>query len=275
MDKITLNRIHKVGLELEGGWYSQPSEREPVRHDGSVQLSSYDPFGQGNMQPLYCSGEISNQPTRNMDKLETWVKQVYPPVINETCGLHVHVSFENIVHYQMLMDKRFYDYYLEQYDKWIEIAPISQREKAWFKARLDGINRYCIRQFVPDKQSHVTIRHDTHRYCHLNYCHTLHGTLESRLLPMFNKSYTAWAAIIKFIAIIETWLEKHMDECNKELALATVIQPMDDIETIHVAPIVINEYQTIWRPRIRSPIIDFDDIDSDLYIPNTPPTSAG
>ena len=50
------------------------------------------------------------------------------------------------------------------------------------------------------------------RYTFLNFCWGLHGTLENRMLPMFNESRIAVSAVHEFIDIVNSYLAENIDE---------------------------------------------------------------
>jgi hypothetical protein len=196
------NFIKRIGLELEGGWRNRPAW--DVRRDGSVEIPRAE-----------LVGEISSPPYSMIENAEAWMRKYYPQTVNHTCGFHIHISLAP-GHYSMLMCEEFYAKFIAAYRKWGEEtfrvpagAPVAP-EAARFYERLNGGNRFCQAQFNPDIQTQVVSRQnptvwDT-RYAQLNYCWTLHGTMESRLLPMFNDVNMSASAMRVFPAVVNEYL---------------------------------------------------------------------
>lgn len=180
------NKIYLLGVELEGGWDNCPRN---FQDDGSVE----------------CAGDTTGECISDPQKLPSllkWIPQHYPDYTNDTCGFHVHTSYNEMRDYETLMERKFYDFFLARFAKWGKSYPI--RNTA-FWARLEGKNTYCRKVFEPLKQAFISYK-GVNRYTHLNYCWGLHGTLECRLFPMFKSSKTAQAAVCELVDLIETYL---------------------------------------------------------------------
>ena len=187
--------VDRVGVELEGGWENDPSRKyhEHLKYDGSVT----------GVAGAYI-GELASKPMK-LDKILLWVNKVYPDTHNKSCGLHIHVSFHNLLDYQKLMSKEFYDYFLKRVKKWGEEKDINPNTEFWI--RLKGDNRYCTTGFRPEEQKTFT-DHNGPRYMQLNYAWGLYKTLECRLFPMFQKKELALSAIELFVNICDEYLKK-------------------------------------------------------------------
>lgn len=189
--------IDRVGIELEGGWY-QPSEdiEDLIHEDISVKLEDKDP------NKSHYWGEIASPPLLPQD-VDTWTRRHYPSIINSTCGMHVHVSLHKVGDYLKLADERFYDYFLDRFESWGLKTIKSQKHIFWM--RLRGYNNFCRKQFRADEQFYMRHKNDT-RYTHINYCWSMHKTLECRLFPMFKYPYVTISAINEYIQCIEDYL---------------------------------------------------------------------
>jgi hypothetical protein len=175
-----LKFINLVGVELEGGWNHAP---ERMIRDGSVNF----PRSLNVQYP----GEIPSPPYPFTDTLKKWIKENYPDHVNETCGFHIHVSFTRLFYYQVLMSKKFFDYFLKEAGVWGKKA-CPGYDNFW--RRLNGRVHYCAPSYQPDAQAAARDKGDA-RYSALNYCFGLHKTIESRLMPMFNTPDEAWEAV--------------------------------------------------------------------------------
>lgn len=225
MDNYTF--INKVGIELEGAWAVKPNS---LQHDGSVKFeatelecdhichcpdcASKDPtiIDMGRACSAKYIGEVVSKPIapRSVAK---WIRSAYPQAINPSCGFHIHVSFKNVNSYLVLMDQKFYKYFLECMQEFGDKNKIPKADPFW--PRLRGENRFCKKAFNPDQQINETKKYHDFRYQHLNFCHSLHGTMENRLFPMFKEVDLSIAAVHTYLTCLEEYLSKHELEFNK------------------------------------------------------------
>ena len=180
--------VHRVGVELEGGWDNRPSG---AVEDGSVDVAAN------------FSGEVPS-PILRPSEVEQWVTDNYPHYTNGTCGLHVHVSFGMLQHYSRLMEPAFRQFFREQLYAWGEQAKIHRSSQFW--PRLAGDAYYCRDEFIPSEQVAARNKGDADRYTQLNYCFGVHGTIECRVLPGFKYARVAVKAIYAVLDIFELYL---------------------------------------------------------------------
>lgn len=179
--------LGSIGIEMEGAWETCPPAGEPYR-DGSVTVS-------GNY-----TGELNCGPYRKLETALCFVARNYPSSVNDSCGLHVHLSMSNGA-YSSLMDAEFQPFFREYMQAWGRVNNITRKT---FWSRLDGNNQFCKIGWDADHQSQMTCK-DSVRYRHWNFCFSLHGTAECRLLPMFRHSATAVNAVRAVVASVEKW----------------------------------------------------------------------
>lgn len=242
LGKTKKSKIAGIGIELEGGWDAFPSGDTELHHDGSVQIIkkvvsngcpelmaavqggtvhmdnrnryyyvspstgkrviiSRDEASTGSKYSPSIVGEAAS-PKLTRKSWEEWVRKYYPSTVNETCGLHVHMSFINIFCYQRLMVKDFQDTLVEYLGRWAAEKLASNHH---IFDRLAGHNRYCKGAFFPAEQSMASQRlgrnggedppNVPQRYTILNYCFKLHQTIECRVMPMFDTVDLAIGAI--------------------------------------------------------------------------------
>lgn len=185
--------INKVGLELEGGWTDIRGFH--LVHDGSVNIDA--PFvGEVVSKPLEPSG------------IETWLFNAYPDVLNETCGLHVHVSVKNPLYYAHLMELEFQEYLIKALITWGNKIKIRADHPFWSRVR--GENTYASFNFWPERQWDRK-EHHGERYTALNYTWARFQTVECRVLPGFKQKECALGAIFAVIDAFETFLETKKD----------------------------------------------------------------
>lgn len=190
-------RINRVGVELEGGWRDWPPNMEGDIHgDGSVSVHSAG---------VRHVGELVSAPMPPVD-LPRWMEKHYPHAANETCGLHVHMSFRTALTYQRLMSTDYFEYILKQLNDWGRATPAVNSTTPWFYSRLRGDNTYCRREYRADAQAASRYK-DSVRYAALNYCYTLHKTLEVRVLPMFPDMSVGIPAVVELMLKTNQFLD--------------------------------------------------------------------
>lgn len=196
------NFIYRVGVELEGGWVRIPDGVD-LGHDGSIRgLADNPPIDPATGIPkrpaqLVHPGELNSAPME-LGMIQAWMRQSYPSHVNESCGLHVHTSFKSALHYMWLMVPEFQatmKYYLAEWGR-----KQGFDKKHPLLKRLVGRNQYCKDEFYADIQatnSKKSYNHDSpgNRYTIINYPFPLHGTIECRVLPMFEDVEQAIAAV--------------------------------------------------------------------------------
>lgn len=240
--------IKRVGIELEGGWHERPmAENLQMVEDGSVEglgTSSSDvdmcecscecegddrcggDYDENCNGCHVCRGETCLEPEDDTSELEfvgearprvplakvevlDWVDMAYPSKYNETCGLHIHVSFDQPWEYVALQTQEFYESFLA----WAFEHARRQGDLTTQAPRLRGENRYCRRW---NKRADLLGQVDgqgyyDERYRHVNFCWAKHGTLEFRLWGMTTPP-KARALVKGTLEFVERWLLEHARE---------------------------------------------------------------
>jgi hypothetical protein len=167
------------GIELEGGWPLRHVDdgggsRHGFVHDGSVAgLRAPDD------RPLYV-GEYNSTAYDGIKELLEDVKEEWPQFYNSTCGMHIHAGLSAEI-YSRFMERSFNEEFKKKTLLWAEM--IVGPEKDRYLQRLSGQNSYCTAGWAPEKQS-IARGKDSCRYRALNFCWSLHKTMECRLFPM-------------------------------------------------------------------------------------------
>lgn len=188
------NYINKIGVEIEGGWEDKPDE---LKCDVSVnnELADY-------------TGEVVSYPM-TIDEVKDWILNNYPDATDDSCGLHVHLSFIDNVYYQLLMSRHFYTFYIKK--MYLFKNKIGN---AYLEDRLNGYNTYCKDEYNPDEQAAATNK-ECIRYALINYCYNQHGTIEFRALPAFDNPRDAVRAVLYTIKIVNYYLDNAIKRRNK------------------------------------------------------------
>ena len=235
--------IDKVGIELEGGWL-RPLDGWPsffrkvdfvVKTDSSVELDegtidtrigknwdcskylfdveqcSYFSAGR---DPSLMSGmaevveaEFNSNPMSNRQVINGWLNTFYPTFVNDTCGLHVHISFKSPAFYALLATKKFNTYFRAKMKRWGTKNIDSPEHEFW--KRYWYHNTFCSLRF----DAHNQLKGHGDRYSQLNFCaYRSHGTIENRLFPMFEKKELAISAVNEYIDCVESFIYVEKDK---------------------------------------------------------------
>jgi hypothetical protein len=206
MDKFP--QINMVGVEMEGGWDPDNPTCDDIKSDCSVQVNDhddddYDEDDDGYSHGRYKNGEYVTSPISKWQTLVNEMKDNYPDKVNSTCGLHVHVSVPTIPAYEALMNERFYNFLKKSLRVWGKKNNIPSHHNFWH--RLKGNNQYCEDFHNPDSQVWETGKGGD-RYCIVNYCYSCHGTMEVRVLPMFEKKSLSVSAVERVLWTVQRYL---------------------------------------------------------------------
>ncbi len=210
LQKRLKNFVYRVGIELEGGWLKLP-EGVDLARDGSIigiELTPAELLASKNQKMngeayLYLKiGELASEPME-LTKLTPWIQQSYPSHVNETCGLHVHYSFKDARHYQWLMVPEYQATMQHYLGLWAKEEGLPADHPIW--KRLRGENEFCKAEFFADLQASKKRKNYGHepggRYTIINYPHGLHGTMECRVLPMFDNAGISIRAVQRVLDV--------------------------------------------------------------------------
>lgn len=212
------HRVALIGVELEGGWIKLPAGVKQLEHDGSV-------FG-GRIPPgVSHIGELPVGPVPR-EAMPELMKTHWPSKINTTCGMHVHMSFDRLFHYHLLMVPEYQETVLHYLTLWAKEQGFKEDHHIW--GRLKGESRFCQKKFWPDAQAGTKRKgHDQnvhgHRYTVIHYCGR-QNTIECRVLPMLPKLSQAINAVNRVVEITDACIHvlgpesKHL-KCSGKIVL--------------------------------------------------------
>ncbi len=215
-DKVK-NRVYRVGIELEGGWDKVPHGIK-LEHDGSVVIripatKVEDVYSKEKIAAAKQAGIILPDFRQQFKNIHTgeipsmilepkdfpdWVNKYYPNYVNETCGMHMHMSFETALHYSKLMTPDYGSCIVAATTAWAKDQGLGKNHPIW--KRLAGKNQYCQAKFWADDQARKQTKDHNreghgNRYTMISYPYSLKGTIECRLLPMMDTSEQAVSAL--------------------------------------------------------------------------------
>ena len=216
------SKIKLVGIEIEGAW-DRPIDRR-IHGDCSV-CDFEDDEDEGS---CYTLGEVISTPSQP-NRILDFIEKYYPDLQNYSCGIHIHLSFYDRISYIRLMKREFYDYFLEQMEIWANENHIVKSSQFWNRFR--GENRFAKKEFRPEAQSLLRYK-DPIRYTHLNYCYTLHKTIEVRMLPTFKDKRIAKKALVQVVKIFNDYLMKKSKVISKPREI--VVNHHEEIEETEI-----------------------------------------
>lgn len=203
--------IKLIGIELEGGWDSPPPDEHRRVHDGSVRVASD-----------WFSGEIPSPTFEPSEDWPTWVENNYPDHVGISCGMHIHMSFEdNINAFADLMEncKLYERYLLFVLYRWGNKNKV--KNKAFWN-RVNGYNEYCTKKPIPN----CILEYGPHvRYKIINFAAIKkHETIEIRVLPMFRSKLLAISAIQTILLLTNKFLQRKTTNNFDKLVSITCLE---------------------------------------------------
>ncbi len=192
--------INKIGIELEGFFnierYNSLNYNGLIKYDGSVVSNDLN-------SREFCAGEIASDPL-TIEQVRGFIELYYPCIVNHTCGLHIHLSFNDNA-YQTFIDKYCHDYIIENLKKYC-FKKLKGNDLKLFAERVSSFNNYCRVNYIANSQLYG----GGTRYTAINYsAYNKHKTIELRLLPMFEDKKTAYDIISYYLMLVERFLNKH------------------------------------------------------------------
>lgn len=228
LEKEPKNRVVLVGVELEGGWDALPKGTQVIR-DGSVTFH----------HPINIIGELPSPPLQLGETFRKWMKLYYPPHINATCGMHVHMSFKHALTYQATMRPEYPATIIAYVAKWAaDKANLPLDHPIW--PRLKGQSKYCQHIFQANEQALSNAKdfnqeRQGHRYTIINYPWAQHTTVECRLLPMMATVTQGIEAIEEVVKITNAFL---LATAAKEPKLKIGIDEPGGNESDHIESVI-------------------------------------
>lgn len=227
--------IEMVGTELEGVFNTRKLDELGISlsADGSVREFSPSLFTGHRERKV---GEVAFHNTIN--KIRSKFFESYPVAVNETCGLHIHLSFKDY-HKAVfnLGDRKFLSFLQQGLRELVRYPAVNDIDTDHLLARLAGGNNFCgwdinildrnkkdKLSFNSDQDYYRETREGTslhmlrgkqlnalqkngERYAMLNFCYNLHGTLEMRAYPMFHNAGVGYAALCWYVYLVESFMD--------------------------------------------------------------------
>lgn len=210
--------IDKIGVEIEcaiqkvDGNYPR-IEKFNHTHDGSIRTRTNGYYGREYVsKPINYKSDWDNE---DMSQLEAGLYQLYKShgiKVNESMGLHVHVSFYDDFFYHALASETFRDYFM---DKVASSELYENNER--LRERFDGVN-YAEPVTSSDLQSSLNGHLGNTRYRHFIYRKGM-NTIEFRLFPAFDTMNQVKQAIELITESVNGFLFNKMYELEEQEVL--------------------------------------------------------
>jgi hypothetical protein len=135
---------------------------------------------------------------------------LYPDVTSRAAGMHVHMSFKEKTSISLLCSDKFFKYWQDRWEAW----GTKNNVKGVFWERLRNENQYCrptaMSDYGNDSNKKLVSANAGGRYKAINFqAFDQHGTVEFRLLPMFQKGNLSVLAVENLVDIVETFLQNY------------------------------------------------------------------
>jgi len=195
----------RFGVEIECGVSNRPSLPGGWTHsdDGSIHTSL-------DSMEIKTVGPYSSNFDSFVHDLQAILDSIERKVVNDSCGFHVHISFDDRYYHQLLCSWNFYNYFMKRYDKTFPGYKFQDRKhKDYCKAFANYEN------FVGAVSHQVAVHdRDSCRYFAINHCYTYHGTIEFRIFPG-SVSVPEIKRMLKFLFdVINEYI--HLDKYNND-----------------------------------------------------------
>lgn len=145
----------------------------------------------GSVRGISCNftGEVASPICYEWDVFEKWIQDNRPDKVNHTCGTHFHISLNTDEQYKLLTSADFYQHFMKYLLRWVNENKLYNYRP--LIDRIEGYNSFCCpngtkscrhgTDYHDPKKQMATNSKDSYRYSHINYCKTLHGTIEFRV----------------------------------------------------------------------------------------------
>lgn len=159
---------------------------------------------------------------------------LYPDVTSRSAGMHVHMSFKEKTSISLLCSDAFFKYWKERWEAW----GTKNNVQGAFWERLRNENQYCRPNSIESDYDGKDIIQNNRggRYKAINFqSFENHGTVEFRLLPMFQKGNLSVGAVETLVDIVETFLQTY--DINTEIVSLETTMPKDKDAALAMEPV--------------------------------------
>jgi hypothetical protein len=159
---------------------------------------------------------------------------LYPDVTSRAAGLHVHMSFKEKTSVSLICADAFFDYWKTRWEAWGQ----KHNVQGAFWERLKGDNQYSkVNSIASDYTGKTTVENNNGgRYKAINFqAYTEHGTVEFRMLPMFQKGNLAVNTIETLVDIVETYLQTY--QLDTDIISPATKLPTSKDDAIEMEPV--------------------------------------
>ena len=203
------NPFRQIGIEIEGGWLNTERVREYFKDDYSVEIPNFVRSGMVSPTPdcvyTYASGEVASPPCDTLEELFAFVDKAHPDAVNESCGIHIHTSFNTLDEYAKVMTPHFYDMLLLRMESFglKELGEDGAKDAFW--KRMRGELKWIQKGFyyaddLEKAKKNLQMNYGAFRSNNLGK--RKHQTFEFRILPSFEKSITTLKGVHAYLNVL-------------------------------------------------------------------------
>jgi len=186
--------------------------------------------------------------TSDIKKMITFVKKLSPLIrVNKTCGLHIHISFENILNYHKVLKYEFVKYFQGV----IETAFTTLEEKS--RLQNDFCKFYTDESHF-DKVSTIQLKnfHKSERYYAINYnAYNLYKTIEFRIFP----ATTDITTFEKYLSLATNKVTEYLDTSKImpiKINFTNKVKKRLDNQPVVISEVITNKEKAIMEELIKS-----------------------
>ncbi len=190
--------INKFGVELETISNGCHSHFWNIHSDPSIETKNDNEhlhFNEYVTEPLDYPAQVKT--------FYNEVKKLYEEIveINDTMGLHIHLSFKNNDYRDRLISYRFYSYFMSRINELMN--KLNEYERKQLKSRIE-YNAYSKRN-----TKNFFYNMFKSRYRHINYVSLLdHTTIEFRLYPAMETTISVINTLNFTTRVVNSFLQK-------------------------------------------------------------------
>lgn len=217
--------LNKIGLEVECAVKSgTPHTFMRWRETSDGSISSHNG---------YAVEFVQKRLFRTRQRTKKALEEIYPHIseVNKSMGLHIHISVKNDDMYMDFASIRFFKYFVDK----LENSPLYEKYYE-LKRRMEDNNKYAcsaICDYDETKLIQWQITADDKksvRYHAVNFCYSLHGTIEFRIFPAMEKV----EGVTECINFVLDTMKSYIAEGKIQKQWAALVEVSDDLENVIV-----------------------------------------
>jgi len=212
-----MSTFKAVGIEIEGGWKNVERVAKWFKSDSSAVVPGYQHVhnlhkGDYLINPpkTPVSGEVNSEPYAQTGSLHSWIERAHPDGVADTCGVHIHTSFNTLTDYAKIMTETFYNRLTARMMRFgnEEVNGKDAAETSFWR-RFWGFNGYSQRGFVHVLYGNKNWGVNYGAFRGDNEGLRKYKTFEMRIFPSFARAETTHKGVEAYLEVINETLNEH------------------------------------------------------------------